>query len=158
MANQNVGQLFFTLPHGMAIMPHVVHGQWLIMFSYKDVPKLKAFTAELAEKASRVTANVERHVLAPKSTKCPHPEKKRHISDKGVFCLECNEPLLPVLEPTGFSKQESPVVTTVEKEEETEEEQETVPDTVRPLEKTHCPYCGSALDKGECPNGHSQTK
>lgn len=163
MSNQNVGQLFFTVPNGMAIMPHVIAGQWLIMFAYKDVEHLKAFTAKLAEDAAKVTVNVKHHVLAPPTTKCQHPEAKRHISEKGVFCLQCNEPVLVALEPTGFSQQESvlhPAMVQGSKSEETEEEgPETprdIPVTEKPVESLYhyCPYCGKKYENGVCENGH----
>lgn len=173
--NQNVGQLFFTMPHGMAIMPDVVPGRWLIMFAYKDVDQLQAFTAQLAEDAKKVTVNVKTHVLAPKSLKCQHPEDKRHISEKGVFCLACNEPVLVALEPTGPSFQESPIHPAMIQKPPIKEVEEDGPETPRdspsalaasdtmPPALPSMPFCGVCGTKKvcrdsdgllECPNGH----
>lgn len=166
-SNNNVGRLYFKIPHGMAIMQHVVPGQWLIMFPYKNVEGLREFTAKLAEDAAKLTVNVQEHVLAPKPARCMHPEGKRHVSEKGVFCLECNEPILMAFEQSGFSQQESPIhpsliqkppapVTEVEEEApETPRDGPipTVSDTEPPpslSKRKFCEECGQKLVDGKC--------
>ena len=73
----------------------------MLIFAYNDVEKVVSLIGELRDEAVRVRVNAEKFLKPVSQQGCQHPKERLKYTNEGVFCLDCNAPVLTPVGPAA---------------------------------------------------------